>query len=125
MSFACPTWYNPLIWVLVGALAHIIDVTTSRLCLEGHHRWSWDLSVISGLEIRWAWVMRVKDMVLTPALKIAVALAFPAIFAKLVSIFLLGLGPRDHKYSGFSEEDSEHYGFKLAEGHTSRISERS
>jgi hypothetical protein len=138
MSFACPTWYNPLIWVLLGALAHIIDVTTSRLCLEGHHRWSWDLSVISGLEIRWAWVMHMKDMVLTvsstalsgntnvtdlrvrylrwpimymeplsspllvgpqPALKIAVALTLPAIFAKLVSIILLGLGPRDHKYS--------------------------
>jgi hypothetical protein len=65
MSFACPTWYNPLIWVLGGALAHIIDVTTSLLCLEGQHRWSWDLSVISGLEIRWAWVMRVKDIALT------------------------------------------------------------
>ncbi|KAJ7703386.1 hypothetical protein B0H14DRAFT_3647641 [Mycena olivaceomarginata] len=122
MLFACPMWYNPLIWVLVGALAHIINVTTSRLCLEGHHRWSWDLSVISGLEIRWAWVMHMKDMVLTilaladyvygtailsstqlvgpqPALKIAVALTLPAIFAKLVSIILLGLGPRDHKYS--------------------------
>jgi hypothetical protein len=51
--------------VLGGALAHIIDVTTSLLCLEGQHRWSWDLSVISGLEIRWAWVMRVKDIALT------------------------------------------------------------
>jgi hypothetical protein len=65
VSFACPTWYNPLFWVLLGPVTHIIDVTTSRCCLEGPYRWSWNLSAAKGVKTRWSWVMRVKDMVLT------------------------------------------------------------
>jgi hypothetical protein len=65
VSFACPTWYNPLFWLLLGPVTHIIDVTTSRCCLEGPYRWSRDLSAVEGLKTRWTWVMRVKDMVLT------------------------------------------------------------
>ncbi|KAJ6565755.1 hypothetical protein B0H10DRAFT_2358554 [Mycena sp. CBHHK59/15] len=122
VSFACPTWYNPLFWVLVGPVTHIIDVTTSRCCLEGRYCWSWDLSAVEDVKPRWSRVMRVKDMVLTilaladyvygtvilsstqfvgprPAIQIAVVLSLPAIFAKLVSIFLLELAPEDHKDS--------------------------
>ncbi|KAJ7105642.1 hypothetical protein C8R44DRAFT_745793 [Mycena epipterygia] len=88
--------------------------------VEERDRWSWNLSAVHGVAIRWFWVMRVKDMALMilaladyvygtvilssmqlvgpqPALKIVMGLAFPAIFAKLVSIFMLELGPKDHK----------------------------
>ncbi|KAJ7231777.1 hypothetical protein C8J57DRAFT_1730051 [Mycena rebaudengoi] len=127
VAFACPTWYNPLLWVLLGPVAHIIDFTTSRWCIESRHRWSWNLSVLDELKVGWSWVMRWKDMILTilalaqyiygtvilssmqlvaprPALQIAVLFALPAIFAKLVSVFLLELGPQDHKDSARKPE---------------------
>jgi hypothetical protein len=65
VSFACPTWFNPLIWVLVGPLAHTVDVITSRWCIEGRDRWSWNLSAVNEVKIRWSWVMRLKDVLLT------------------------------------------------------------
>jgi hypothetical protein len=66
VAFACPTWYNPLIWVLVGPVGHIIDVVFIRWCIEGRrHRWRWNLSAVDGLKIRRPWVMRSKDMILT------------------------------------------------------------
>ncbi|KAJ7290523.1 hypothetical protein C8J57DRAFT_1705863 [Mycena rebaudengoi] len=124
VSFACPTWFNPLFWVLVGPLAQLIDVTVSRWCIEGPYRWSWNLGAVpvNGIKMRRSWMMRLKDMFLTtlaladyvygtvilssmqlvaprPALQIAVVFTLPAIFARLVSIFMLERRPRDHRDS--------------------------
>ncbi|KAJ7754170.1 hypothetical protein DFH07DRAFT_959876 [Mycena maculata] len=112
VSFACPTWVNPLIWVLMGPMAHIFDVLIGRCCIEGRNRWSWNLNAIHGIKLRWPWVMRLKDMFLTifalagyvygtvilssmqlvaprPALEISVTFAIPAIFARLVALYML------------------------------------
>ncbi|KAF7293865.1 hypothetical protein HMN09_01182600 [Mycena chlorophos] len=99
ISFACPTWINPLIWVLVGLSAHLIDVLVKE-----------------PLKMRWPRAMRAKEMALTvlaladyiygtiilssmqlvapnPALIVTVIFALPATFAKLVAIFLLERAP--------------------------------
>ncbi|KAJ7847282.1 hypothetical protein B0H13DRAFT_1907358 [Mycena leptocephala] len=123
VAFACPTWYNPLIWVLVGPVGHIIDVVFIRWCIEGRrHRWRWNLSAVDGLKIRRPWVMRSKDMILTvlaladyvygtvtlssmqlvaprPALQIVVVFALAAMFTRLISVFILEFGPQDHQNS--------------------------
>jgi hypothetical protein len=65
VPYACPTWYNPLIWLLIGSVVHIIDVVTSRLCIVGRDRWRWHLSAVGGIKVRWPWAMRLKDMALT------------------------------------------------------------
>ncbi|KAF7348687.1 hypothetical protein MVEN_01387500 [Mycena venus] len=116
VSFACPTWFNPLIWVLVGPLAHIVDVITSRCCIEGQNRWSWNLSMVKDIKIRWTRVMQLKDALLTilvladyvygtvilsamqlvgpqPALRVVVWFSIPAIITRAISIYLLELSP--------------------------------
>ncbi|KAJ7485493.1 hypothetical protein FB451DRAFT_58410 [Mycena latifolia] len=118
VSFSCPTWENPLIWVLLGPAGHLIDVVVSRWCIEGRDRWSWNLQGANRVKIRWPWVMRGKDMFLTilaladyvygtvilsamqlvaprPALEISVFFAIPAISARLISLVILELRPRD------------------------------
>nr|GAT45052.1 predicted protein [Mycena chlorophos] len=116
ISFACPTWINPLIWVLVGLSAHLIDVLVSRICIsDARCRWKLDLGK-EPLKMRWPRAMRAKEMALTvlaladyiygtiilssmqlvapnPALIVTVIFALPATFAKLVAIFLLERAP--------------------------------
>ncbi|KAJ6603373.1 hypothetical protein DFH09DRAFT_1458838 [Mycena vulgaris] len=120
VSFSCPTWENPLIWVLLGPAGHVIDVLVSRCCITPPHRWRWHLSTAEGLQMRWPWVMRLKDISLTtlaladyvygtvilssmqlvgprPALEITMFFVIPAIFARLISIFILELGPGEYR----------------------------
>lgn len=47
---ACDTWWDPLIWVSIGGIIHIIRVITWRLCLgpvnpeQSSGRWKWNLA---------------------------------------------------------------------------------
>ena len=65
VPFACASWYNPLFWLFLSPIIHIIDVVTSRLCIAGQDRWRWNLSAGAEIKVRWSWSMRVKDMALT------------------------------------------------------------